>query len=173
MEFFQEKKRRVNVVVPDQQRSAKLSVQAWPSSKIPGSKNIRKKRYLYSLPTLSLLSALAFAADAFAADQGPLYGKWGTQTQCAGELLTPGGTKRATPFEIGKDWLGHGDVWCRLFWSTAAPTSDGLFAAARALCGEDAVVDYRINFNLDGSELTLIWNMQFENGPLMRCPETN
>ena len=102
-------------------------------------------------------------------DRGDLYGEWGTKSQCARTLITPKGTKFAAPFDIKPDWLGHGEVWCRLIWSTEETTEDGLFAVARAICGEDAARDYTINFRLRGDKLTLKWSFQFTNGPLMRC----
>jgi len=104
-----------------------------------------------------------------AADRELLYGEWGTETQCARALITPKGTKLAEPFDIQKDWLGHGDLWCRLNWGTLAPEPDGLFTTAQAACGEDAVRGYNINFRLDGQELTLVWNLWHRVGPLRRC----
>ena len=119
---------------------------------------------------MRLLCLLLFlTASAIAADPGPFLGKWGTEAQCSGELITTKGTKRAEPFDIRPDWLGHGDVWCRLSWGAAAPAENGHFAVARALCGEDAVRDYELRFRLNGDQLTLSWNLLFNNGPLMRC----
>ncbi len=106
---------------------------------------------------------------AHAADRELLYGEWGTKDQCARELITPNGTKLAAPFEIKSDWLGHGDVWCRLNWSNATSESNGLFIAAHGQCGEDSVINYRINFRLRGDKLTLSWNQWHKVGPLMRC----
>ena len=113
-----------------------------------------------------VLIALFVTAPAFTADLDSLFGQWGTEQQCLQALITPKGTKRAAPFNIQADWLGHGDVWCRLNWLTTDPDQ---VAMAHALCGEDNVQGYRINFILKGSELTLVWNLQLRNGPLMRC----
>ena len=114
--------------------------------------------------------ALVFLSASFVASaQDVLYGLWGTDAQCARELITPKGTKHASPFDIRPDWLGHGDVWCRLIWGSKEPTEDGYVATATGLCGEDAVRDYQIRFNLNGENLTVIWNMQHTNGPLQRC----
>ena len=107
--------------------------------------------------------------SAVAADPGPFYGTWGTEAQCAGERITPKGTKRAVPFDIRHDWLGHGDIWCRLNWGTVAASSDGLFGLAHAQCGEDAVRGYELRFRLSGDQLTLSWSLMFKNGPLLRC----
>lgn len=112
---------------------------------------------------------LGVSADSLGADRQLLYGQWGTEAQCARTLITPRGTRRASPFDIRADWLGHGDVWCRLIWSSVVDRSDGLTAVALALCGEDAVRDYQLRFNLSNGALTLIWNLQHQNGPLMRC----
>ena len=98
-----------------------------------------------------------------------IFGKWGTDKQCARELITAKGTKRAAPFEISTDWLGHGDVWCRLKWGTPTTTSDSLFTHAHALCGEDAVRAYLLKFYLTKSELTFTWNDSYKTGPIMRC----
>jgi len=101
--------------------------------------------------------------------QDALHGLWGNEAQCSRALITPKGTKRASPFDIRADWLGHGDVWCRLIWSSVVPSQQGMVAIAKGLCGEDAVRDYQIRFNLVADELTIIWNMQHRNGPLYRC----
>ena len=55
-------------------------------------------------------------ADALA----QIYGEWGTNTQCARSLISPGGTKHATPFDIRESWLGHGGLWCRLSWMSSS-----------------------------------------------------
>jgi len=112
------------------------------------------------------LIGLFLTTPAIAEDLQSLYGQWGTEKQCARALITPKGTKKAAPFDIQSDWLGHGDVWCRINWLSTDPTR---VVMAHALCGEDNVQGYRINFILDGSELTLVWNLQLRNGPLMRC----
>lgn len=104
-----------------------------------------------------------------AADRESLYGEWGTEAQCARAPIIPTGTKLAAPFEIKPDWLGHGEVWCRLKWGNASSESDGLFVTATGLCGEDSVRGYRINFRLRGDELTLSWNQWHKVGPLKRC----
>lgn len=114
--------------------------------------------------------SILFTTPAFAVDSELLYGEWGTEQQCRGDLIIPKGTKHATPFNIGPDWFGHGEVWCRLIWSNVTPTQDGLVAVARTLCGEDAVRDYQIKFELIGDELNLLWNVGHKNGPLVRCP---
>jgi len=113
----------------------------------------------------------SFAASAFASDLAPLYGVWGNEAQCTRALITPKGTKRFAPFDIRPDWLGHGDIWCRLGWSGASAGPERLSAVASALCGEDTILNYRIKFNLTGEDLTLVWSTGLENGPLQRCEE--
>lgn len=117
----------------------------------------------------ALVVAFMLNVPALAANPDALYGQWGTKAQCEGALITPKGTKRATPFKIKPDWLEHGDVWCRLTWSRVSTTSNGVTGVAWSLCGEDSVRGYFITFNLIGDELSLIWNQQFQNGPLMSC----
>jgi len=107
----------------------------------------------------------------FSAEVQPLFGQWGTEAQCARTLISPKGTKKFAPFDIRQDWLGHGDIWCRLDWSTTRSSSAGLYAVAHGRCGEDTVREYQISFELSESELTLRWNQDFENGPLRRCVE--
>ena len=104
-----------------------------------------------------------------AAGHESLYGVWGTEAQCAREPIIPNGTKLSAPFEIKPDWLGHGEVWCRLIWNKTSSESNGLFVAARGLCGEDSVRGYRINFRLKGDKLSVSWNEWHKVGPLMRC----
>jgi len=121
--------------------------------------------------TLRILFVLSFVSpQAYAQDIESLVGVWGTEAQCSGSLITPKGTKRAEPFDLQSDWLGHGGVWCRLNWWSSSPTdADGRTAIAQAVCGEDGERDYQLRFNLDGDALTIIWNWQFKNGPLRRC----
>lgn len=123
---------------------------------------IRKTLIVYFAGFLVCGSVSAMDPDRF-------YDVWGTEEQCSRQLLTPEGTKRAAPFDIRMGWLGHGDVWCRLNWGTVAPTEDGLFAIAQALCGEDSGRSYDVKFRLRGDQLTLVWNLWLRNGPLMRC----
>jgi len=109
---------------------------------------------------------------AFASDRTSLYGEWGSETQCTRSLITPKGTKLAAPYDIRPDWLGHGDVWCRLNWGSESSTADGLFAVARAICGEDTVRSYTIDFRLSGDKLILTWDRWHKAGPLERCDTT-
>jgi hypothetical protein len=124
------------------------------------------------------LILLFYCTHTFASELEPLYGEWGTQTQCARALITPKGTKHAAPFDVRPDWLGNGDVWCRLVWTIVHPKPDGVIGIAHGLCGEDAVREYQINFDLTNDELKIRWNLGLrngrwdlgiENGPMMRC----
>ena len=120
--------------------------------------------------TMRLLLALVFIAPPVIAQEiQPLVGLWGTEAQCTGALITPKGTKRATPFDVRPDWLGKGDVWCRLNWTTVQTTATDTVAIAQAVCGEDAVRDYRLTFRLVDDALTINWDLFFQNGPIKRC----
>jgi len=105
-----------------------------------------------------LFIAGLFSTLVSASDRQKLFGEWGTDAQCAGTPIVPNGTKLAAPFIISDDWLGHGEVWCRLKWSGPPKTSEGLFTN-------------RINFRLIDNELTLNWGLGINNGPLKRCEE--
>lgn len=100
------------------------------------------------------------------------YGTWGTEAQCAGAPIKPGGTVMAAPFEITAQWLRHGPLSCRLNWFPIETREDGVFSGAHALCGEDAVRSYFLGMRLLEGALTLRWDFPFANGPLARCPES-
>ena len=117
----------------------------------------------------SILIALLFTSTGYAAEHDIFFGKWGTDKQCAEDLIIPSGTKRAAPFDIRDDWLGQGDVWCRLNWSKVTQTDDKQSAVAQAICGEDDARNYRIKFDLTGEALKITWDLWHTNGPLMRC----
>ena len=112
-----------------------------------------------------LLLTIAVHAD----NKELLYGEWGTDTQCARELINPKGSKHAAPFNIQPDWLEQNDVWCRLSWLSVTENTDGVVALAQAQCGEDSIRDYRITFELIESELNIRWTLSLKNGPLLRC----
>ncbi len=121
--------------------------------------------------TLVLLFSftLPLLSSAQASDPGPLFGEWGTQKQCAGELITPKGTKFAQPFRISKDWLQNGDVWCRITWTSVSTEGDAAIASVNALCGEDTDRHYQLRFELQDEALSIFWNLFHKNGPLNRC----
>jgi len=112
------------------------------------------------------------ASPTFAEDRKAFYGKWGTDKQCARQPIIPNGTYLAEPFEIGSEWLRHGDLWCNLTWYPVGTRENGTsFTNAHAKCGEDAVRDYLMRFTLtDTEELTLSWNFTTTKGPLKQCP---
>lgn len=128
-------------------------------------------RYALAMrPIAAFCMTLMLASVAQADPRTPLYGTWGTAAQCTGALIKPGGTRRATPFELRPGWLRHGGLWCRLAWFPPIPRDGGLFAGAIAHCGEDSARSYRLGLSLAGDELTLIWDDALANGPLRRCP---
>lgn len=117
--------------------------------------------------------AILFALLAFpvsADERQAFYGTWGTAKQCAGELIKPGGTVAAEPFEIRDEWLRQGRIWCRLDWFPIESREDGLFTGAYARCGEDAVRDYFLRIKRSGDQLTLHWDLLQSSGPLAQCP---
>lgn len=128
---------------------------------------------MQKLSLLLLLSVIFYAtflpSTLQASDLQKLFGIWGTEDQCSRALITPKGTKLHSPFEVSYDWLGTGDVWCRLTWTADKATSNGVTAFARAQCGEDSVRNYEIKFTLENEELNIIWDIFHKNGPLERC----
>ncbi|MEM7271142.1 MAG: hypothetical protein AAF401_18025 [Pseudomonadota bacterium] len=115
---------------------------------------------------------LLFAFPASANEQAAFHGVWGTEAQCGRELIKPGGTVVASPYEVGPEWLRQGGLWCRLNWYPVEPRDGGAFSGALAQCGEDAVRDYRVRMVLRGDELTLHWGLFQASGPLRRCPSS-
>lgn len=123
----------------------------------------------YRLVSVLVFGLMFACSSVFADKRSMLYGEWGTEAQCARAPIVASGTKLSAPFNLQADWLGHGDVWCRLIWTSTLKRSSGLLAVADALCGEDAVYRYRIEFSLSSNELSIRWNQEFKNGPLSRC----
>ncbi|MEO1612063.1 MAG: hypothetical protein AAFU55_06885 [Pseudomonadota bacterium] len=120
-----------------------------------------------------LLTALFLAAPAVADEREALYGTWGAPAQCAGDPIKPGGTVMASPFEVGPEWLRQGALWCRLSWGPLERRETGVFAAARAQCGEDGVNGYFVTMETKGETkgetMTIRWDFLRVNGPLDRC----
>ena len=119
---------------------------------------------------LALLAVLTASSAQSGDIRAPIYGLWGTDAQCQAALISPTGTRRAVPFELRPGWLRQGDMWCRLSWFPTTPRATGLFAPARALCGEDSARGYRLDIVLSDETIMLIWDESLTNGPLHRCP---
>lgn len=131
-----------------------------------------KAQLMLMITTVLLFITSEIGSLEIGADTESLYGKWGTEAQCEGKLIIPEGTKRASSFVIQKDWLGHGDVWCRLNWLSVNATEKSTVAFAQALCGEDSIRDYRVKIQRTGDTLSIAWGIGIgTNGPLMRCVE--
>ena len=126
---------------------------------------------LLRLPLCIAVALVARQAVAAADDRQSLYGVWGDARQCTRAVLQEGGTVRAEPVQIAEGWLQQGPIWCRLTWFPAQTRAGGLFVSARALCGEDSALDYRLDLVLDGGELLLIWDEALVNGPMRLCAQ--
>ncbi len=114
---------------------------------------------------------LLFALPAQASDwRQEFIGTWGTSEQCSGALIKEGGTVRYKPFEIGEQWLRHGQLWCRIEWGPLERREDELFTGVTAKCGEDAVQGYFLSMKKRDEKLILRWNLTWSNGSLQRCP---
>ena len=119
-----------------------------------------------------IIAAICLAGVSAADERrSALYGSWGDARQCARDLIIPGGTVRAEPFEIAEGWLRHRQIWCQLSWFDVTFRPGGLFTTAVALCGDDSTRSYRLDFALSHGFLTLIWDETLVNGPLGRCVE--
>lgn len=111
---------------------------------------------------------LSWGPAAAEAEREVFYGSWGSADQCARTLIQETGTVSYEPFIVGPDWLQHGRVYCRLSWLPIEARPDGLFTAALAQCGEDAVRDYLLTMTLSDDGMTLRWEFPVF-GPLSRC----
>ncbi|MEO1491384.1 MAG: hypothetical protein AAFV19_04435 [Pseudomonadota bacterium] len=118
----------------------------------------------------ALLISLFLVAPALADERAVFYGTWGSPEQCRGAPIIEGGTARAAPFEIGPDWLSHGETWCRLNWFPIEARASGFFTGAFAQCGEDTIRSYMLAMDLSDGDLQLRWDFFTSNGPLARCP---
>ena len=122
---------------------------------------------------MALVAWLWLAGPLGADALDPIFGRWGSPAQCAGAIMVPGGSKRAEAIVISRDWLRQGAIWCRLIWFEPQQRDSGLYAGARAGCGEDAARFYWLGLSLDQTPpepmLTVIWDESLVNGPMARC----
>lgn len=125
---------------------------------------------------MRILTALLLAATpATASDRhAEFFGTWGTPKHCAKAPILDGGTQKAAPFEIGAEWLKHGEIYCALNWGPIANKNGGRFTNASAKCGEDSVRGYTLGLILKDDTLHITWDFFLKNGPLKRCttPQT-
>jgi len=126
-------------------------------------------RLIFVFAIASFLSL--FVTSSFAEDRESFYGTWGTEKQCSRKPIIEGGTFLAEPFEIGAEWLKHGQLWCSITWYPVGERENGTrFTNAHARCGEDSVRDYLMRFTLsDKNELTISWDLTTKKGPLNQC----
>ncbi|MBG6165299.1 hypothetical protein IWQ54_004989 [Labrenzia sp. EL_195] len=117
-----------------------------------------------------ILMFSVLVTPANASEHVAFLGTWGTKAQCARAPVQPGGTVLSEPFEISRNWLRQGQLWCALRWGPVEARKNGAFTAANAQCGEDSVRSYLIGMQLTGDELILRWNFPHKSGPLKRCP---
>jgi hypothetical protein len=107
-----------------------------------------------------------------AQDMARLAGEWGTEAQCAGALILPGGTRRAASVRISAGWLQQGETWCALNWYRPQAQQHGFYVAAEAVCGEDSQRAWHLGFAYregNAEHLMLFWDEDLVNGPLNRC----
>ncbi len=116
-----------------------------------------------------LLPFLLLVGPASAEDSSVFFGTWGTEAQCAGAPIQPGGSVMASPFVINDSFLQQSGIWCRLSWGPVEDQGDALVSGALALCGEDSVQGYQLGLRLTDDVLTLRWGILRQNTGLRRC----
>lgn len=124
---------------------------------------------LYASAMRFCLALALFVTSASADERAAFYGTWGTVQQCTQAPIKPGGTVRASPFEINDSFLKHGNIWCRLTWSPVEQRGESLVTGALALCGEDSAQGYRLVMELTEGSLSLRWGFLQINRSLFLC----
>ena len=98
-----------------------------------------------------------------------LFGLWGTAEQCDAHATDRVSNPALAPISIDDQWLSQGGLYCYLQWTGVSRGEAGLRVHANTLCGEDAVRDYRLIFNLADDGLRIIWSLSYASGPMQRC----
>ncbi len=97
-----------------------------------------------------------------------LLATWGSAEQCA----APGTDSVALhryPFEVGREWLRQGPIYCYLTWLSSQPLQGGSETQVFAQCGEDTLREYRVFFLLRDQRLRIRWSADFTTPELERC----
>ena len=97
-----------------------------------------------------------------------LLATWGSREQCAAASTNSTALHRY-PFEIGREWLRQGPIYCYLTWRSHQPLANGSETQAFAQCGEDMLREYRVFFLLHESRLRIRWSEDFATPGLERC----
>lgn len=97
-----------------------------------------------------------------------LYGVWGTHEQCVTHRSGAENT-RQSPFEIDKQWIKNGFMYCLVRWTDHTSNTDSAHARAYVQCGEDQPMDYHVTFNLNHHRLEMRWSKDFKTPLLKRC----
>lgn len=98
-----------------------------------------------------------------------LLGAWGTTSQCAAHRAGNSDDPRLFPYEISRDWIKQGMIYCYLQWLDHYQIDDGSESLAVAQCGEDNVVDYRVVLQLNSDRLRIRWSSDFTTRALESC----
>ncbi len=98
-----------------------------------------------------------------------LLGTWGTGTQCdahrAGDISSPS----LLPYEITREWIQQGFIYCYLSWIGYERAGDSVTAHAWAQCGEDNLRDYRLRLQRETDQLQIRWSEDFSTPQLQNC----
>ncbi len=97
-----------------------------------------------------------------------LLSTWGSRQQCAA-ASSDKTALHLYPFEVDREWLRQGPIYCYLTWLSNQPMANGSETQAFAQCGEDSLREYRIFFLLQGQQLRIRWSADFTTPALERC----
>ncbi len=121
-------------------------------------------------PALSAQSQFSFDPQNPSGIEPPavLLATWGSNQQCAA-ARDDADALHLHPFEIGREWLRQGPIYCYLTWLSSQPLTDGSESLAFARCGEDTLREYRVFFLLRDQRLSIRWSEDFTSAELGRC----
>ncbi len=121
-------------------------------------------------PALSAQSQFSFDPQRSAGIAPPatLLATWGSPGQCAAAGADSAALHRH-PFEISREWLRQGPIYCYLTWLSNQELADGSETQVFAQCGEDTLREYRVFFLLRDQRLQIRWSENFTTAELERC----
>lgn len=98
-----------------------------------------------------------------------LVGVWGSSEQCVAYQRGKTDSPRLFPYHISDDWIEQGGIYCYLSWREAELADNGLLAFAFARCGEDNLLEYRLQLRLQQGRLRIRWSEDYTTRALEAC----